>query len=151
MKAIEKIREMKQAYDNEVKTFGKKALKEAFSEYFDANPKVLGIGWTQYTPYFNDGDACTFRLGESYALVDSNSEEAQDSYEEFTETIDGVKCVDARSCFPAPKYDPTPMAIALGKFWHNVAENDVFLAVFGDHTRVVATRKGFEVEEYDHE
>lgn len=25
---------------------------------------VLGVGWTQYTPYFNDGDPCVFGVGD---------------------------------------------------------------------------------------
>lgn len=30
---------------------------------------VRGIAWTQYTPYFNDGDVCEFGIGEvSFAL-----------------------------------------------------------------------------------
>lgn len=31
-----------------------------------AHPEVTGIAWTQYTPYFNDGDPCVFSVGEPY-------------------------------------------------------------------------------------
>lgn len=37
-------------------------LLAAFAEQFKANPSVKCMVWTQYTPYFNDGDPCTFRL-----------------------------------------------------------------------------------------
>lgn len=29
-------------------------------------PEVSGIAWTQYTPYFNDGEPCVFQAGEAY-------------------------------------------------------------------------------------
>jgi hypothetical protein len=38
------------------------ALLVAFAEQFAANPAVKCMIWTQYTPYFNDGDPCTFRV-----------------------------------------------------------------------------------------
>lgn len=35
---------------------------ELFADTFAQNPYVKAMVWYQYTPYFNDGDACTFRL-----------------------------------------------------------------------------------------
>jgi hypothetical protein len=39
-----------------------KASKTAFSEgskpLFDKHPKMKSFSWSQYTPYFNDGEPC---------------------------------------------------------------------------------------------
>lgn len=32
-------------------------------------PEVRGLAWTQYTPYFNDGDSCVFGVGEPSICV----------------------------------------------------------------------------------
>jgi hypothetical protein len=53
---VKKITELRETMKRE----GKEALKEAFVEFFDKHPEAKEILWTQYTPYFNDGDACTF-------------------------------------------------------------------------------------------
>jgi hypothetical protein len=54
----------------EMRKDGKEALKEAFSEFFTLHPLAKAIVWTQYTPYFNDGDACTFSVNDFELLVD---------------------------------------------------------------------------------
>ena len=58
---------------DEIKTLveaNRKSLQELFKkglqEVFDEFPDIEFISWTQYTPYFNDGDECTFRVGEAY-------------------------------------------------------------------------------------
>jgi hypothetical protein len=30
---------------------------------------IIGVRWTQYTPYFNDGDPCVFRVGSPELLI----------------------------------------------------------------------------------
>jgi hypothetical protein len=39
------------------------------------DPTIESFGWTQYTPYFNDGEPCVFSVNEelSVTLVDGNS------------------------------------------------------------------------------
>ena len=41
---------------------GQALFKETFKEFFDNNPGIKAVVWTQYTPYFNDGDECVFRV-----------------------------------------------------------------------------------------
>ena len=47
----------------------KTAFTDMAKEFFNANPTVLAFGWTQYTPYWNDGDVCTFRAQTDYPRV----------------------------------------------------------------------------------
>ena len=51
----------------------KRRIRDQFtltlSNILQACPSIVAISWCQYTPYFNDGDECTFRVsGPSIAL-----------------------------------------------------------------------------------
>lgn len=39
-------------------------IKQLFAEFFAAAPDVKCVAWTQYAPYFNDGEPCTFSVHE---------------------------------------------------------------------------------------
>jgi hypothetical protein len=65
--AAEKYRELRTALDAllksvqaEIKVAARDAISAAATAFFARHPGVHGIRWTQYTPYFNDGDACEF-------------------------------------------------------------------------------------------
>jgi len=47
----------------------KTAFREMSAELFEANPDLMAFSWTQYTPYFNDGDECVFRSNGEYPTV----------------------------------------------------------------------------------
>jgi len=51
---------------------GKEILSEAFKEFFTKYPVVEAIAWTQYAPYFNDGDRCVFSVHELCATLDKS-------------------------------------------------------------------------------
>lgn len=36
------------------------AINAKFRELFEKVPELESVSWTQYTPYFNDGDICEF-------------------------------------------------------------------------------------------
>jgi hypothetical protein len=61
LKNIEELRlKMKQARESIIEEY-KVAFAEGSQSVFEAHPLLLGFSWYQYTPYFNDGDPCTFR------------------------------------------------------------------------------------------
>lgn len=51
------------------------------------DPNVHSFGWTQYTPYFNDGDTCEFSVNEPWlrtvddVAAEADAEEGQDDYD----------------------------------------------------------------------
>lgn len=52
-------------------------IEAACSQFFEQCPEVEKISWTQYAPYFNDGEACEFSVNELvYTLV--GDEDADD-------------------------------------------------------------------------
>jgi hypothetical protein len=141
-------------------------FKEITKEFFEKNPGITGVVWTQYTPYFNDGDTCEFSVGEptfTNAPADELCDIRWGEYEGETEgvwaadnigyilesereyhqgtknTILAAGGVDAESC--------TLFAKAVG----SSEMEDVMLYMFGDHVKVIATREGFEVDGYEHD
>ena len=118
--------EAKAALDKKIKAEGEKAVKSFFKEYFEKRPDVYGVRWTQYTPYFNDGDPCVFSMGAvSVFPTQADFEDDDDDYE-----------------FESYGEEPeTSLSRA----------EDILKSVFGDHSRISVTRDSMEVEEYEHD
>lgn len=53
-----------QALKKTLQAQAQEGIKDAFKQFFIAFPQVKTIVWSQYTPYFNDGDECVFSVGE---------------------------------------------------------------------------------------
>jgi len=106
------------------------------------NEKITAIRWYQYTPYFNDGEACVFGISE-LSLKLKDEEDFIDTYE-LTDWDAKNHCV-----VDNPKYvDVNKSLKNMSDFGHY----ETFLYEnFGDPAEVVATREGFEVEFYDHD
>lgn len=146
MQEIEaKIKAIVEEFNRFYKEFQEKAqgaLKEAFKAFFDANPTVKSIRWTQYTPYFNDGDECIFGRNEFfYSLTDSPEGDADEEE-------------DGDWKYPSPyNRERTPEDEAVSAFEGLMAQipNEVWEQTFGDHCQVIARREGFDTEEYEHE
>jgi hypothetical protein len=62
----------------EAQESGQKLFNETATKLFEAFPFVAQVQWTQFTPYFNDGDECTF---SAYA-EDASLQTAADVEEE---------------------------------------------------------------------
>lgn len=120
---------------------GKKMLADGFDAFFKAHPDVDAIRWTQYTPHFNDGDVCEFSRHEFD--IRGHGDEQLVSGQEMDE--DGFY-------YGWDIDDKCALGKALDVLEDTFSElEDVFQASFGDGVRVVATRKGFTVEDYDHD
>ena len=65
----------------EFQTQAQNAFKEVVKEFFNTNTGINLVTWTQYTPYFNDGEACEFSVGEAYFSNAPSAEEI--SYGEY--------------------------------------------------------------------
>ena len=55
----------------EIQNEAKKTLGEGLKQFLQENPEINSIKWNQWIPGFNDGDVCTFRLGEIYFTTQS--------------------------------------------------------------------------------
>lgn len=106
------------------------ALKEAAKEIFEKYPKLESFSWTQYAPYFNDGDECVFRVNEVYQVNGLNEWEDREEIKELgidealTEANDLVEAID----------------------------DDAMRDLFGNHVEVTCNRDGsFSTSECDHD
>lgn len=135
-------------------------FKETTKEFFDKNPAVTAIMWTQYTPYFNDGDTCEFSVNEPY-FTNAKGDQVDDltrwgEYEGedegvWSESSWGFKYTKERH--PETDFSGVDQAM-VNKFSGLIQSSDmedVMKAMFGDHVRVTASREGFDVEDIDHD
>jgi len=136
---FEKLKEIQaqvEAARAQMKKNGQEALKEAFVEFFNAHPEVSALQWRQYTPYFNDGDPCTFRRNEVEVQL------AADEDGEFYDSDYGLP--------EELKADWDKAAGAIDEL-EGLIDDDLALTLFDDGVIVTATIDGFEVVEYNHD
>lgn len=67
------IADIKEKMCNESKQY----IEQACKELFDACPEVHQIHWTQYTPYFNDGESCEFSVNEVCFVLTDDLEDGE--------------------------------------------------------------------------
>lgn len=139
-------------------------FKETTKEFFDGSPAITAVVWTQYTPYFNDGDTCEFSVNSPTFTNAPDPENVRwgeydgdeegvfavenvayvmksdgDYYKEDKEAINKAGGIDVDSCE------------AFKRMVCSSAMEDVMHAMFGDHVMVIATREGFDVQDYEHD
>lgn len=84
---ISELNKARAAYEAQLASLGKDAAK-AIGEYLKPFiPEGFAVHWTQFTPYFNDGDACTFSVNDAY-LVKVNNELARGDFSGYGEDED---------------------------------------------------------------
>lgn len=150
---IEKLR--KEAKEK-VSSIFKTAALELFTEY----PNLVRISWTQYTPYFNDGDACTFSSGHTSPAIyftSSVNEDGEEDYERYEEEWNTYNYYDGYGKDKKLKSDLTKeqkaelkTGKAVNDFLENFDDEDME-NLFGDHVKVIITKDGVETDDYDHD
>lgn len=71
--SFEKLQELQQNISTgeaNLLTMKENFVDQAFAEFFQDAPEVTSVHWTQYTPYFNDGDECKFSINGFSANFD---------------------------------------------------------------------------------
>jgi hypothetical protein len=98
---------------------------------FEKHPTVESVACRQYTPYFNDGDECTFGASLGYDDIYVNG---KNYWDEGKEERDLVK----------------PMYQDFATILLEIPE-EFYKDLFGDHVEVKINRDGtVETEEYEH-
>jgi hypothetical protein len=156
MTTLEKIKAELAAFEEKKKVFVEELRKEfpvMFKELFDKSKKIKSFGWTQYTPFFNDGDTCEFRVNASYPNINGENIDECEWYDwKIKYHLRGDKEY-ANLLVENPNLD-----IEL----HNIVEEfksviesipeDFLKDLFGDHAQVTIYKDGrVEVNEYDHD
>jgi hypothetical protein len=108
---------------------------------------IQAIVWTQYTPYFNDGEECTFSVHEP-VFVRKNFDPgnlASCSYEYEDDQYDPVDWSSYRTT-------DDRHAEVCRNFWNFMESNEGLLEdIFGNHVIVYLTADDAIAEEYDHD
>jgi hypothetical protein len=114
------------------------------------------LNWTQYTPYFNDGDTCEFRFNSLRVKLKPEYIKDKEKYEEYEE---GFEVTDLGYYAKEANIIKTPFVNiqeGLSEDLETLEDilnesEDELKDVFGDHAEIIVTPEKLEVTEYDHE
>lgn len=215
-----KLQEQMALLKAEIQEKSRELMKEAFREFFEKYDDVVDhIFWTQYAPYFNDGEECIFSVNDIWCVLKKDIENPDEDYDEYEgsrlyskEDIisfkEDIKAYIEWEINPhetvrkyqfeyIKKYGRDPFEV---KSWERKtadekmkewrpsyisrerleehlsnAENqfektpelyndfralksaindinqDLMKVIFGDHVKVIVTKEGIDVEEYEHD
>lgn len=151
--AFDKLLDEQRELQKKFQATAQALFKETTKEFFDKNPSVTAIVWAQYTPYFNDGDTCEFGVNEpTFTNAPDPHNVRYGEYEGDHETA-----ADGSDIFAWDGWGATPdglnveMCKAFSRMIQSSEMEAVMKAMFDDHVKVVATREGFDVDDYDHD
>lgn len=113
-------------------------------ELFDKYPKLKSFAWTQYTPYFNDGETCHFGV-QSYNVWINNWNRDWDNLDDYGDLAE----LDDGEIWPTDA-ELQEMESAVETFIDQFSNEDM-LKMFGDHVKVIVTTDGAYTESYDHD
>jgi hypothetical protein len=142
---------------NDVIELSSGIFEEFYKYIFEKYPTLESFGWTQYTPYFNDGDVTIFSANTDYLNI--NGEYVDESnWSQKTKVIDwgnwnkDTRKYEGRVEEDNDDYDPilseasNEIVDFLGQF-----DNDFYLSKFGDHAEITVTKDGVDISDYDHD
>lgn len=152
---FEKLKEMNAELEQLKKAHldkSKVMFTEVAALLFAKHPKLESFDWTQYTPYFNDGDECTFSANVDSPGINGIGGYDVDFERKMVTDYDGKK--DAKGNYPEKEnemYDPELQLALLDvcEFLSNIDES-ALRDMFGDHVQISVTRTGTEINSYDH-
>lgn len=155
----ERMKAVKKEMEEVAKTEGKAMVKSALKDIFDKFPEIKAIRWTQYTPYFNDGDACTFSVNEVELTFTENCDADADEDDEREDWKDSWSLKSAVEPYkgtstlsPEDKKLYEAVLEEINTLSSNLsAITDAMEIAFGDHVQVTATPKGLTIDEYEHD
>jgi hypothetical protein len=216
------LQEQINALNKQMQETSKELMKEAFRDFFEKYQTIVeNVYWTQYTPHFNDGEACEFGVNDVFILLKDDEESCdyegssvsdKEDIAKLKKTIAEIEAWEKDPMTAArkhqseyiKKYNRDPFAADRNSYssysygnktpeeqmreWKphygtkedyleqlafaenliskypdlkedlgdvkamvaNIDEN-LMRAMFGDHVKVIVSKAGIEIEEYDHD
>jgi hypothetical protein len=150
-----------------MKEVGHQAVIGMIRQLLKDNPELHCVAWTQYTPYFNDGDSCHFGIHEvAVGISDSATLEEFKylKYNELCDEFDNVEASEGSSVKYVSNHNirhsiKTPERLkrngvleivkALETKLHHM--EDICKVAFGDHCSVMITRDDIQIDETNHD
>jgi len=145
--ALERLR---QAYD-ELQKNAEAEFLAFFAKFWEKNPGVEAVIWTQYAPYFNDGDPCEFSVQEM-SFTNAKGPDLEDfrhcEYEGENEEVWSDCYFGGKWGSPAPEGVSEEWTNALTRLVHSLVLEPVLKSMFSEDSKVIATREGFNVDDF---
>lgn len=165
-KVIRLRKEADEMISNSISSVRKDMINIA-QQAFESADWLQEITWTQYTPYFNDGDECVFSVNDiwfcggeeyedqswpedrwgiaKYTFTEYEKEMGPKGYEVYKRDADN------KLIRKAPKPEDAIVTAALDSL--KSIPNDVYRALFGDHAQIRIKRgwSDFRESECDHD
>lgn len=141
---IQEVNSAREQLDERAKTI----LMDAFKEVFDKVSEIDAVGWLQYTPYFNDGDPCVFRMrseGVAFRLsnIPKDAEGNEDNWGFSDAGWFSEYDLDDQSFSKESK-------AVLDELGTAISSNINDLETLGEG-RIIVTAAGIDVEEWSHD
>lgn len=127
---ISEFNSKKQALEETVRN----AMPTMFKDIFDANPTLMSFTWSQYTPYWCDGDTCEFGCND----IHEYTVQFADGTQETVDAYDGKQTL-------SEAIDKAQALI------HKIPDN-ILQDAIGDHIQVTIHRSGkMDIQDYEHD
>jgi hypothetical protein len=158
---LKDLREEQEKIRKELHKRSEEIFQKYSKELFIKYPEMKRFSWTQYTPYFNDGDTCEFGAQTDPGEISINGIDGWDAFE-----IQYPQKADGRYDYTKPTYvNSNPEDLDLDDEKGPLVGNEAYLAIsellgaigednlkqMFEEGEVVVTPNGVEVEDYDHE
>jgi hypothetical protein len=80
LKNFDELNAQIEAAQKEMQAKSEGLIEAVVKQFLDNCPEVTGVHWTQYTPYFNDGDSCEFGVNEFCFHILTDEDDEIDSF-----------------------------------------------------------------------
>lgn len=146
-----------EALKNEVNEISQTSFDEFRDYIFAKYSQLKSFGWSQYTPYFNDGDSTVFQARINYLTI--NEEYAEESDWFNTENVINwgqwnkkLKIHEGRVEELNTNYNSELVNAnnEIVDFLENF-DDDFYMKKFGDHAEVLVTPTAVDISDYDHD
>ena len=144
MSKFEEVRRLQEELKTKIAAIGRDDINEFFAPIFTANPALKAVKWTQYTPYFNDGEPCVFSVYDPDVMLDG----VPDSYE------NGWLCSYDFVHYDRESPERKAHIEALPKInWDfELPDSAILEHIFGDGVEITVFRDGtITQEDYEHD
>jgi len=127
---------------------GRTLILQSLQQLFNKEPNLQRIGWTQYTPYFNDGDTCEFGVNADQSSIYLNGVNAyyEDEHDDDDEG-DGVK--ETKKVVKFSEKDGKLLRQQIAEIVNSLG--DEVLEGWGEGRVVIARDLTIKVEDYEHD
>ena len=129
-----------------------KAIQQIFLEY----PQLETIAWTQYSPYFNDGEECTFGVHSStFSNASPYEFNLWGEWDDEEQAQEKQYWAIGENWYNDEEANATAGLVAVHSEFDRILQSsefeDILHEMFGNHVKVICTKTGIDTEEYDHD